>query len=154
MSEMNRFFNWSAYNSLTIDIILVQDFQKGYFIFSFFCSLPIINIRFRFECQQLRKFNDFLIDITGFRRIEIQSSWSGSGRLSGTGDVPAYLKGFGIFLSSHLLVLGHSGGIIFPIDSIQTMNGIKIKGAPCGTRCLNIWFVWLIHPLSVNLYKD
>lgn len=43
------------------------------------------------------------------------------------------------------------GRIILLIDSINTINGIKIFGVPCGTKCVNIWLVILIHPNNINL---
>jgi hypothetical protein len=32
-----------------------------------------------------------------------------------------------------------------------TINGINIVGVPCGTRCSNMWLVFLIHPNNMNL---
>lgn len=43
------------------------------------------------------------------------------------------------------------GRIRLLIVSITTINGISMVGVPCGTRCSNIWFVFLIHPNSINL---
>ena len=43
------------------------------------------------------------------------------------------------------------GRIRLLIVSITTINGINIVGVPCGTKCSNIWFVFLIHPNSINL---
>jgi hypothetical protein len=43
------------------------------------------------------------------------------------------------------------GRIKFLIVSITTINGISMVGVPCGTRCSNIWLVFLIHPNSINL---
>lgn len=43
------------------------------------------------------------------------------------------------------------GRIRFLIVSMITMNGISIVGVPCGTRCSNMWFVFLIHPNNMNL---
>ena len=43
------------------------------------------------------------------------------------------------------------GRIRFLIVSMITMNGISIVGVPCGTRCSNMWFVFLIHPNNINL---
>jgi hypothetical protein len=43
------------------------------------------------------------------------------------------------------------GRIRFLMVSMMTMNGINIVGVPCGTRCSNMWFVFLIHPNSINL---
>jgi hypothetical protein len=31
------------------------------------------------------------------------------------------------------------------------MNGIRMVGVPCGIKCLNMWFVLLIHPYIMNL---
>jgi hypothetical protein len=42
------------------------------------------------------------------------------------------------------------GRIIFLIVSIHTMNGINTLGVPCGTRWISMWFVFLIHPNSMN----
>jgi hypothetical protein len=43
------------------------------------------------------------------------------------------------------------GRIKFLMVSITTINGISMVGVPCGTRCSNIWLVFLIHPNSINL---
>jgi hypothetical protein len=43
------------------------------------------------------------------------------------------------------------GRIKFLIVSIITINGINIDGVPWGTRCSNMWLVFLIHPNSINL---
>lgn len=43
------------------------------------------------------------------------------------------------------------GRIRFLIVSMTTMNGISIVGVPCGTKCSNMWFVFLIHPNNINL---
>lgn len=43
------------------------------------------------------------------------------------------------------------GRIRFLIVSMITMNGISMVGVPWGTRCSNMWFVFLIHPNSINL---
>ena len=32
-----------------------------------------------------------------------------------------------------------------------TINGINMVGVPWGTKCSNIWLVFLIHPNSINL---
>jgi hypothetical protein len=32
-----------------------------------------------------------------------------------------------------------------------TINGISIVGVPCGTRCSNMWLLFLIHPNNINL---
>ena len=41
------------------------------------------------------------------------------------------------------------GRIIFLIDSINTIKGIKILGVPCGTKWVNIWFKFLIQPNNI-----
>ena len=41
--------------------------------------------------------------------------------------------------------------IRFLIVSMMTMNGISIVGVPCGTKCSNMWLVFLIHPNSIKL---
>ena len=43
------------------------------------------------------------------------------------------------------------GRIRFLIVSMMTINGISMVGVPCGTRCSNMWLVFLIHPNSINL---
>lgn len=43
------------------------------------------------------------------------------------------------------------GRIRFLIVSIITINGISIDGVPWGTRCSNMWLVFLIHPNNINL---
>lgn len=43
------------------------------------------------------------------------------------------------------------GRIIFLIVSIHTINGIKIKGVPWGTKCLNMWLVFFVHPNNNSL---
>jgi hypothetical protein len=43
------------------------------------------------------------------------------------------------------------GRIRLLIVLMTTMNGISIVGVPCGTRCLNMWLVFLIHPNNINL---
>jgi hypothetical protein len=43
------------------------------------------------------------------------------------------------------------GRIIFLIVSISTIKGIKIVGVPCGIKWINMCFVLLIHPKSINL---
>jgi hypothetical protein len=43
------------------------------------------------------------------------------------------------------------GRIMFLMVSMMTINGINIVGVPCGTRCSNMWLVFLIHPNSMNL---
>jgi hypothetical protein len=40
---------------------------------------------------------------------------------------------------------------MFLIVSINTINGIRTEGVPCGTRCANICFVLLIQPIIINL---
>lgn len=36
--------------------------------------------------------------------------------------------------------------ITFLIVSITTINGVKNRGVPFGTKCENIWFVWFNQP--------
>jgi len=43
------------------------------------------------------------------------------------------------------------GRIRFLIVSIITINDINMVGVPWGTRCSNMWLVFLIHPNSMNL---
>lgn len=43
------------------------------------------------------------------------------------------------------------GRIRLLIVSMTTIKGISIEGVPCGTRCSNMWLVFLIHPNSMNL---
>lgn len=43
------------------------------------------------------------------------------------------------------------GRIRLLIVSMITINGISNVGVPWGTRCSNIWLVFLIHPNSINL---
>lgn len=43
------------------------------------------------------------------------------------------------------------GRIIFLIVSINTINGIRTDGVPCGTKWANICWVWLIHPLTIKV---
>jgi hypothetical protein len=43
-----------------------------------------------------------------------------------------------------------NGRMIFLIDSIKTINGIKAGGVLCGTKWANMCFEWLIHPKSIN----
>lgn len=43
------------------------------------------------------------------------------------------------------------GRIMFLIDSIQTIKGIKTKGVPWGTKWVNMWLVFLIHPYNRRL---
>lgn len=42
------------------------------------------------------------------------------------------------------------GRIILLIVSIHTIKGINTLGVPWGTKWVNIWFVWLIHPYNIN----
>lgn len=42
------------------------------------------------------------------------------------------------------------GRIIFLIVSMQTIKGIKIVGVPCGTKCVNMCWVWKSHPYSIK----
>jgi len=44
-----------------------------------------------------------------------------------------------------------AGRIRLLIVSMITINGINIVGVPWGTRCSNMWLVFLIHPNSINL---
>jgi hypothetical protein len=37
------------------------------------------------------------------------------------------------------------------IVSMITVNGINMVGVPWGTKCSNMWLVFLIHPNNVNL---
>lgn len=43
------------------------------------------------------------------------------------------------------------GRIRFLTVSITTMKGISGAGVPWGTRCSNMWFMFLIHPNSINV---
>lgn len=43
------------------------------------------------------------------------------------------------------------GRITFLIVSINTINGIKIKGVPWGTKWVNMFWVVLIQPNSINV---
>jgi hypothetical protein len=43
------------------------------------------------------------------------------------------------------------GRIRLLIVLMITMNGISIVGVPWGTKCSNMWFVFLIHPNNINL---
>jgi hypothetical protein len=43
------------------------------------------------------------------------------------------------------------GRIRLLITSIITMNSISMSGVPWGTKCSNIWLVFLIHPNNINL---
>jgi len=42
------------------------------------------------------------------------------------------------------------GRIRFLIVSIITINGIRIGGVPVGIKCLNILFVFFVHPYIIN----
>lgn len=42
------------------------------------------------------------------------------------------------------------GRIIFLTVSIHTINGISTGGVPWGTRWVNIWIVFFVHPYSIN----
>ena len=47
--------------------------------------------------------------------------------------------------------------MIFLIDSINTINGIKILGVPWGTKWVNIWFKFLILPnniIPIHKFKE
>jgi hypothetical protein len=46
------------------------------------------------------------------------------------------------------------GRMMFLIVSMHTMNGINTAGVPCGTRCSNMRFVFLIHPDIMNLIHN
>jgi len=35
--------------------------------------------------------------------------------------------------------------------SMITINGINMVGVPCGTKCSNMWLVFLIHPNNIYL---
>jgi hypothetical protein len=37
------------------------------------------------------------------------------------------------------------------IVSLITINGINTVGVPCGTKCSNMWLVFLIHRNNINL---
>ena len=43
------------------------------------------------------------------------------------------------------------GRIRLLIVSIITINGINMVGVSWGTRCSNMWLVFLIHPNNINL---
>jgi hypothetical protein len=43
------------------------------------------------------------------------------------------------------------GRIRLLIVSIITINGINMVGVTCGTKCSNMWLVFLIHPNNINL---
>lgn len=43
------------------------------------------------------------------------------------------------------------GRIRLLIVSMTTMNGISMAGVPWGTRCSNMWLVFLIQPNNINL---
>ena len=45
------------------------------------------------------------------------------------------------------------GRIIFLIVSISTINGIRIKGVPWGTKWANICWVWFNHPNIINVIQ-
>lgn len=42
------------------------------------------------------------------------------------------------------------GRIIFLTSSISTINIINAEGVPWGTRCVNIWFVFFVHPNIIS----
>jgi len=42
------------------------------------------------------------------------------------------------------------GRITFLTVSIKTMNIIRGPGVPWGTKCVNMWFIWLILPYSMK----
>jgi hypothetical protein len=39
------------------------------------------------------------------------------------------------------------------IVSMTTINDINIVGVPCGTKCSNIWLVFLIHPNNITVLQ-
>ena len=43
------------------------------------------------------------------------------------------------------------GRISLLIVSMITINGINMVGVPWGTKCSNMWLVFLIHPNNINL---
>jgi len=43
------------------------------------------------------------------------------------------------------------GQIRLLIVSMITINGINMVGVPWGTKCSNMWLVFLIHPNNINL---
>jgi len=43
------------------------------------------------------------------------------------------------------------GRIKLLIVSMTTMNGISIVGVPWGTKCSNMWLVFLIHPYNIKV---
>ena len=43
------------------------------------------------------------------------------------------------------------GRILFPIVSMHTINGIRIKGVPWGIKRVNICIILLIHPKIINV---
>jgi threonine/homoserine efflux transporter RhtA len=43
------------------------------------------------------------------------------------------------------------GRIKLLIVSMTTINGINTVGVPCGTKCSNMWLVFLIQPNNINL---
>ena len=43
------------------------------------------------------------------------------------------------------------GRIRLLIVSMMTVNGISMVGVPWGTKCSNMWLVFLIHPNNINL---
>lgn len=43
------------------------------------------------------------------------------------------------------------GRITLLIVSIKTINGIRTKGVPCGTKWANICWVWFNHPNIINV---
>jgi len=49
------------------------------------------------------------------------------------------------------------GRIMFLIISIITINEIKAVGVPCGTRCVSMWFVFLIQPnimIDIHMVRE
>lgn len=44
-----------------------------------------------------------------------------------------------------------AGRMIFLIVSIKTINGIRAKGVPCGTRWASMCLVWWVHPKIISV---
>jgi len=58
---------------------------------------------------------------------------------------------FGDRKERYRLTASVPGRIRFLIFLMITMNGINIAGVFWGTRCSNMWFLFLIHPNNRNL---
>lgn len=43
------------------------------------------------------------------------------------------------------------GRITLLMDSISTIKGIKSDGVPWGSMWVNMWFMLLIHPISIKV---